>query len=142
VTLDSIEGLNWLAVVIGAAIYFVLGAAWFAPQLLGRAWMRAIGFDMTKGPPRPVAASFVVSAAALLVAAVATAMLAQATGSTTLEQGLLLGLTVGIGYALALTAVESAFEPMRPQPWTWFAISGGYNLVGLLIAAVLVSVWR
>jgi hypothetical protein len=30
----------------------------------------------------------------------------------------------------------------REQPWTWFAITGAYHLLGLLIVAVLVSAWH
>jgi hypothetical protein len=53
-----------------------------------------------------------------------------------------LGLVVGVGFAGTLTAVDAAFDPNKPRPWTWFAISGAYHLVGLLIVAVLVSIWR
>lgn len=39
------------------------------------------------------------------------------------------------------TAVEATFGN-RPQNSVWFLITASYNLVGLLIAAVIVSVWR
>jgi uncharacterized membrane protein YeaQ/YmgE (transglycosylase-associated protein family) len=78
---------------------------------------------------------------AYLVMAVATGMLAAATGSNTLESGIVLGLVVGIGYAFARTAVDATFTPNLPQPWVWFAITGTYHLVGLIIVAVVVSVW-
>jgi len=41
----DLGGLNWLAVVIAAAVYFALGAVWFAPQSpIGRAWIAASGY--------------------------------------------------------------------------------------------------
>jgi hypothetical protein len=43
---------------------------------------------------------------------------------------------------VTLTAVEAVFDPNKPQPWTWFGISASYHFIGLLIVAVLVSVWR
>jgi hypothetical protein len=44
-TFDVLGELNWLAVLIGAAIYFVLGALWYSPMLFARPWQRSIGWD-------------------------------------------------------------------------------------------------
>jgi hypothetical protein len=141
-TLDILGDLNWLAVVVGAAIYFALGAIWFMPAVLGRPWMRAIGIDPDQPQQAPGIAYYLAPAVFYLFGAVATAMLAVATGSDDIGEGVLLGLVVGIGYALMITAVDAAFDPNKPKPWVWFAISGAYHLVGLVIVAVLVSVWR
>ena len=140
-SLDMLGQLNWLAVIVGAVIYFVLGALWYAPPVLGRAWQRSIGWDPSANPPQMSIAAYAVPAIAYLVMAVATAMLAAATGSDSLESGLMLGLVVGIGYALARTAVDATFTPNLPQPSVWFAITGLYHLLGLIIVAVVVSVW-
>ena len=140
-TLDTLGQLNWLAVIVGALIYFALGALWYSPVLFAKPWMRSIGWDES----RQVSASpmtYAIPAALYVVGAVATGMLAAATGSDTLGEGIILGLVTGIGYALMLTAVDAVFDPNKPQPWLWFAISGAYHLLGFVIVAVLVSVWR
>jgi MFS superfamily sulfate permease-like transporter len=128
-SLDAIGQLNWLAVILGAVIYFALGAVWFTPLLFGRQWQM-----------KPSA--YLIPAVAYLVAAIATGLLAAGTGSDTLPEGIVLGVVVGVGYAVTLTAVEAVFDPNKPQPWTWFGISASYHFLGLLIVAVLVSVWR
>ena len=140
-SLDMIGQLNWLAVIVGAVIYFVLGAVWYAPPLLGRAWQRSIGWDLEATPPQVKITTYAIPLLAYLVMAVATGMLAAATGSDTLGSGIMLGLVVGIGYALARTAVDATFTPNLPQRWVWFAITGSYHLVGLIIVAAVVSVW-
>ena len=76
------------------------------------------------------------------VMAIATAMLAAATGTDTLGEGVVLGLVVGIGYSAAHALVDATFDPNKPQPWVWFAINGGYHALGLFIVALLVSAWR
>ena len=139
--LGVIGQLNWLAVIVGAAIYFVLGALWYAPPVFGHAWQRSIGWDPGATPPQMRIAAYAIPAAAYLVMAVAVGMLAAATGSDSLESGLVLGLVVGVGFALARTAVDATFTPNLPSPWVWFLITGLYHLVGLVIVAVLVSVW-
>jgi len=140
-SLDMIGQLNWLAVIVGAVIYFVLGAIWYAPPLLGRAWQRSIGWDPEATPPQIKITTYAIPAVAYLVMAVATGMLAAATGSDSLESGLMLGLVIGVGYALARTAVDATFAPNIPQPWTLVAITGTYHLLGAVIMAVVVSVW-
>ncbi|MGH2488253.1 MAG: DUF1761 domain-containing protein [Candidatus Limnocylindria bacterium] len=140
-SVDMLGQLNWLAIIVGAAIYFVLGAVWYAPPVLGRAWQRSIGWDPSTTPPQMRIATYLIPAIAYLVTAVAVAMLAAATGSDTLESGLVLGLVLGVGFALARTAVDATFTPNLPQPWVWFAITGLYHLVGVIIVAVVVSVW-
>ena len=77
-----------------------------------------------------------------LVASIATAMLAAAVGSDSFGSGIVLGLVVGVGYALVINANDAVFDPNKKQPLTWFVITGAYNLLGLLIVAVLVSVWH
>ena len=140
-SVDMLGQLNWLAVIVGAVIYFVLGAVWYAPPIFGRAWQRSIGWDPGATPPQMRIATYAIPAVAYLVMAAVLGMLAAATGSDNLESGLVLGLVIGIGFALARTAVDATFTPNLPQPVTWFAITGLYHLVGLVIIAVLVSVW-
>jgi Na+-translocating ferredoxin:NAD+ oxidoreductase RnfA subunit len=55
----------------------------------------------------------VVPLATAFVASLATGMLAQATRSETFAEGIVLGLVVGVGYALTLTAVQETGGPSR-----------------------------
>lgn len=50
----DISTLNWLAVVVAAALAFVLGDLWYSPLLFGKAWMRENNLseeDLKKGSP-------------------------------------------------------------------------------------------
>jgi uncharacterized protein DUF1761 len=138
---DTLGQLNWLAVIVGALIYFILGAAWYSPVLFAKPWQRSIGWDPAQQPPQQNPLTYVVPAVAYLVIGVATGMIAKATGSDTLGEGIVLGLITGVGYALALTLVGAFFSPTSPQPMVLFAITGAYNLIGFLILGIIVSVW-
>ena len=139
--LEALGGLNWLAVVVAALAYFALGALWYMPFAFGRPWQKAIGWDETRQPGMS-AVTYAAPAAFALVSAIATALLANATGSQDIGGGVALGLVVGIGYGLAISAYEAVFDPNKPGPWVWWAITGAYHLVGLIIVAVIVSAWR
>lgn len=139
-TLD-LGQLNWLAVVVGALVYFGLGALWYSPMVFGRAWQRSIGWDESRTPPQQSAMTYVVPVVAYLVMAIAVGLLAAATGTDELVEGIVLGLVLGIGLSLAHTFVDASFDPNKPEPWTWFAINGTYHALGLVIVAVIIAIW-
>jgi hypothetical protein len=139
---DTLGQLNWLAVIVAGVIYFVLGALWYHNALFGRPWQRAIGWDPSTQPePQVNPLTYVVPGLAYLVMAVATGMIAKATGTDTLGEGIVLGLIIGVGYALTASLVAAFFTPQTPAPMTLFAITGAYNLIGFLIMAVIISIW-
>jgi hypothetical protein len=136
---EVLGDLNWLAVIVATVAYFALGGLWFASAVFGRAWIRASGIEMPEGGPG--VAFYVGPLTTCLVATIATAMLAEATASDTLGEGLVLGLVLGVGLALTTLFVTGIFDPKKPEPMTWFAITGGYHLVGLLIVGAIVGAW-
>jgi hypothetical protein len=133
--------LNWLAVVVGAVVYFALGALWYSPLLFARPWQRSIGWDETRTPPQQSIATYVLPLIAYFVMAIAVGMLAAATGTDELGEGIVLGLVLGIGLSLAHTFVDAVFSPEKPEPWTWLAINGTYHALGLVIVAVIIAIW-
>lgn len=135
-SLDSFGDINYLAVLVAAAAYSALGALWYSPALFGRAWMEASGVRPEAGAnATPL---YLLSFVAWFIVSLALAFLAQETGSETFRDGILLGLVAAIGFVLTTFAVNMAFES---RPKGLYLINIGYDVVGLLIAAVIVTVW-
>lgn len=137
---DVLGELNWLAVIVATIAYFALGAVWFARAVFGKAWMRSMDWEMPEGE-QPGPALYIGPLITCLLASIAVGMLAEATGSDTVTEGITLGLVVGVGVAGSVLFVTGVFDPKKPHPMTWFAVSAGYHLVGMLIASVIVSSW-
>ena len=139
----DLSGINWLAVVIAAVVYFALGAAWFAPQTpIGRAWVAASGYTSPTSGPASGNLFYIFPIVSVLIAVLATAMIAKATGTDTLGEGLTLGLIVGIGYAGAILLSAAAFEFSKPNRWLWGLIDASYHVVGLVIAGIILALIR
>ena len=137
---EALNDVNWLAILVGAVAWWILGAIWYSPPLFGNAWMRSAGIQISQ-EQRPGVATYVIPLIAYFIATIAAAMLARATGSTTFGEGIVLGLVLAIGFAVPLFWMESTFGN-RPRPATWFAITAMYSVLGILIATVIVTVWR
>jgi hypothetical protein len=84
---------------------------------------------------------YVIPAVTCLVSTVALAMLSAATGTDTFGEGVVLGLVAGIGLVASALFVTGFVDPRKPKPQTWIAITAGYHLVGLLVAAVILAIW-
>ena len=133
---DVVGELNWLAVLVATVAWFALGGIWYANGVLGRAWNRADGSQRPEGQSYSPK-FYIVPLITCFLGTLAIAMLAVATGGNSLGDGLMLGLVVGV----ACAAVVLVLSLTRPQPTAWFLISGGYQLVGLLLVGAIVTVW-
>jgi hypothetical protein len=137
-TFDVLSDVNWLAVIVAAAGYFVLGVAWYVP--MGPRWSRAGGIEVPEdASPEP--SVFVLTYVAYAVAGVATAMLAVATGTDTLGEGVVLGLVVGVGYALTAAGVSAVYD-RKPEPLNWFWMNGVLNVIGLVVMGAIIGAWN
>ncbi|MCI0583646.1 MAG: DUF1761 domain-containing protein [Chloroflexi bacterium] len=140
-TLD-LATVNWLAVIAGTVVYFVLGAVWYSPVLFAKPWQAAIGWDESRQPPQMNPITYVVPFLLYLAAGIAMALLAAATGTDTLTEGIVLGLVTGLGFALPMVGVEATFDPNKPRPLTWFGITTAYHLIGFVILGAVIGAWQ
>ena len=141
-TFDVLSDLNWLAVLVAALAYFAIGAVWYAPPLFGKAWSAAGGMEMPEPGARPSPAIYLTPLVGSVLSAIALGMLAKATGTDTLQRGIVLGLVVAIGFAVAISFVTAQFESQKPKPMVWGAINAGYHVVGNIVAAIIVATWQ
>ncbi len=132
--------VNWLAVIVASLVYFVLGVPWFSPATLGPIWEQSIGFQRPAGW-EPDAILYLGPLLASFAASLSTAILARATRSNSLGDGVRLGLVVALGYSVAVAGVD-AISPSHPAPARLFLITGSYHLVGLIAVAMIVTKWR
>lgn len=135
---DVLGDLNWLAVIVATIAYFALGGIWYAPAVFGNLWMRSGGIET---PEQTQASFYVIPLLTCLLATIAAGVLAVATGSDTVGEGIVLGLVTGVGIAFSALFVTGFFDPQKPQAMTWVAVVGGYHVVGLVIVSTILSVW-
>jgi hypothetical protein len=135
--IEALGNVNWIAAAVAAVVWFVLGAAWYINPFIARKWQESGGIEVPEDQgPDPMV--FLYTLIAYFVASVVTAMLAVATGVSSLGEGAALGLTVGVGYALTAAAVTSVYD-QKPNPFTWFWINGVFNVIGLTAVGAIIG---
>jgi hypothetical protein len=131
---------NYLAVLVAAIVYWLLGAVWYG-VLFNKAWMQLEGIpqaqmDAMKGAE--VAIPYVVTFVLNLIIAFVLAQLCGWRNATTAAKGASLGVLLWLGIVGPVTYTTHMYE-MRPL--NLFLINEGYVLAGLILMGAIVGGW-
>lgn len=137
--MEIFNDINWIAVLVGALGYFFLGAIWYS-FLFKNAWIRLNKIDMSdpngkKGVGVIMFASFIM----MFVASLGISILANRIGVWEWPHGIKLGAFVGICFASTSMAINMLYEK---KPIQLFFINASYQVLGSIIAAVIIVCWR
>lgn len=129
---------NYLAVVVAAIAYWILGAVWFG-LVFGKPWMALehITEDQARNMPNPWL-PYVISILLNLLIAFVLAQLIAWRSATTAARGAALGIFVWIGFVGPIVYTTYMYE-MRPH--ALFAINEFYPLVGLCLMGAILGAW-
>jgi Protein of unknown function (DUF1761) len=128
---------NYLAVVIAAAAYWLLGALWYA-VLFGKQWMVLEHMSEEQSRSMNPAIPFIVAFLLELLVAYSVAQLCIWRNADTLGRGASVGVLVWIGFIGPITFMTYMFE-MRS--WQLFAINEFYPLFGLALMGAIIGAW-
>jgi hypothetical protein len=88
--------VNWLAVIVGTVVSFLLGWLWYSPKLFGTKWAAGVGVDLGAAASMPVGA--------MVAQLIATFLLAWVIGITAAREALLTAILIVIMVALFIVA--------------------------------------
>jgi hypothetical protein len=133
------SGINWLAVLVAAVAYFMLGAIWFS-KLFGKQWIAYHKVDMSnpdakKGVGGVMAVSFVIT----LLICIGLAILVARLDVAGWMSGLKIGALTGILFSAATISMTYLY---LQKPSGLHFIDGGYHVIGQIIAGIIIASWR
>lgn len=136
--------LNYLAVAVATLAYFALGSVWFSPMLFSKSWMAGHNItmptdetakkEMRKSMPKLMLVTFVGCFVAVLALGYIETAFMYHGWMTGLKTGILASVFSSIAIALSHMYTQKSFK--------LFIIDAGYHVAGLIIAAVILSVWK
>ena len=135
---EIFNNINWLAVLVAGIAYFLLGAIWYS-VLFGKKWKSynaslADAADAKKG----AAGIMIFSLLLMIVCALGLAIIAKRYGIFGWSGGLKLGLLTGICFAATAVHISYVYEK---RTLGLHLINGLYNILGNVVAALVVCLW-
>jgi len=131
--------INWLAVLVGAVAYFLLGAIWYS-FLFRDAWIKASGVKMDDpNAKKGVGAIMVFSFILIFLTTLGLAIFITLMGATGWMAGAKVGLVAGVCFCATAICNSYLYEK---RPFALHSINSGYNVVGCVIAGIILAVWH
>ncbi|MDB5200157.1 MAG: hypothetical protein JWO92_2120 [Chitinophagaceae bacterium] len=136
---QTFSELNWIAILVGTIGYFALGAIWYS-FLFQKKWIAYNKIDMSdpngkKGVGAIMFASFIL----MFVTSLAIAILVNRIGVWSWMSGVKLGAFTGVCFACTSMGINMLYEK---KPLGLFFINGAYQVLGNIIAAVIIVCWQ
>jgi hypothetical protein len=133
-----ISNLNWLAVLVAAVAYFMLGALWYSKLLFGNMWIKGTGIDMSKPDAKKGVGGIMVFTFVLeFIICIALALLIYRLVLNGWMSGLKLGLLTGICFSATTICISYLYQ-MKPKSLSM--IDGGYHIAGQAIAGIILCI--
>ncbi|MGC6516400.1 MAG: DUF1761 domain-containing protein [Candidatus Puniceispirillaceae bacterium] len=128
-----------LLLVIGAAIYFVIGAFWYSPLGFGKPWMKAVGLTKeTMDPNHNMVKAMIISYLVCLAQTFVIMMVVSHLKVQLILYSAVIGAMIALAFGL-LSAVRS--DSYIKRNMTQMSIDHGYDIAGGAIIAGFVTWW-
>jgi uncharacterized protein DUF1761 len=136
---DILSHINWLAVFVAAIAFFLLGAVWYSFLFRG-AWIKSSGVNVNDpNAKKGVAAMFLSSFILVFITAIGLSLIITRIGSPGWMTGVKVGLIAGICFCATSISNSYLYEK---RPAALHLINSFYNIVGCVIAGIIIAVWK
>jgi len=137
---EFLSHINWIAILVAAVAYFLLGALWYS-VLFGKKWAQLVKLDtnnpdLKKGMGGMMVSTFVLI---LIVCFGLEILIVKFNFLQEISYGIKLGLLTGLAFATTAVSINYVYEN---KPANLYLINNGYHVLGHVIAASILVLWR
>jgi len=137
---EFLSHINWIAILVAAVAYFLLGALWYS-VLFGKKWAQLVKLDtsnpdLKKGMGGMMVSTFVLI---LIVCFGLEVLIVKFNFLQEISYGIKLGLLTGLAFATTAVSINYVYEN---KPTNLYLINNGYHVLGHVIAASILVLWR
>ena len=138
---DFLSHFNWLAVLVATVAYFMLGALWYSKPLFGTKWAQLVRLDMNNPDLKKGMGGMMISTFVLILVACfgLETLIVKVNFAQEFTYGIKLGLLTGLAFATTAVSINYVYER---KPSNLYLISNGYHVLGHVIAATILVMWR
>ena len=137
---EFLSHINWIAVLVATIAYFLLGALWYS-VLFGKKWAQLVKLDtsnpdMRKGMGGMMISTFVLT---LIICFGLEVLVVKFNFVQEVSYGIKIGLLTGLAFATTAVSIHYIYEN---KPTNLYLINNGYHVLGHVIAASILVLWR
>jgi Protein of unknown function (DUF1761) len=131
--------LNWLAILVAAIAFFAVGAIWYS-FLFRNSWIRLTGVKMDDtNAKKGMAGIMVTSFLLILICTIGLALfISKVNAPISWMSGAKVGLVAGVCFCATAICNSYLYEK---RPLGLHLINSGYNVVGCIIAGIILAIW-
>jgi hypothetical protein len=139
--MDKLSSLNYTAILIAGAAYWLFGALWFS-LIAGKAWSAEVvkhGVKLNTPTGGEMATKFITTFILNVLVAFGIAFLVRLIDMNGAVPGLKLGLITGVTIALSTIGITYLWESRSMK---LFFLDVTYPIIGNVICAMILASWR
>ena len=127
--------VDWLAIILCAVVYMIVGSLWYSPLLFVKPWMKLIG-TKKMGNASDLPKLLVISFISGLVMAYVLSVIFEAVEPATIIDGAMGGFWIWFGFVATFGLVNTLYAS---RPLKLFFIDTGYYLVSLVLMGMILT---
>lgn len=135
--MPSLDGINWLAVVVAVVVSQVLGFLWYGMSLFGKPWMKAVGKTEKQLKAQAKPTDYVYTVVGSLVMVIILANVLAWAQVNDVAGAVTTAFFLWLGFVAPGSLMNSVFEG---RPMNLFYINTAYHLVNMLVAAAILTI--
>ena len=131
--------INYIAVLVAAVAYMVLGMLWYSPSGFGKKWMRLVGLSKSdlKKQQKKGKKCMIWAFVAALVMAYVLAFFVKLVGATTIVTGAEVGFWAWLGF-VATTSMGIVLWEGKPKEL--YILNNAFYLISLVIMGAILAI--
>jgi hypothetical protein len=137
---DLFSNLNWLHILVATVAYFLIGAIWYS-LLFQKQWISSHKID-TSNPEAKKGAGMIMLIGFIWTIIIVTG-LAILINKMAISGGVMSGVKLGLttGVCFSALAISMTYLYLK-KPFGLHLIDGSYHVVGQIVAAIILLVWK
>lgn len=136
---EVFQHINWLAVLVAGLAYFFLGALWYS-ALFGKKWQSYNSALMSDPNAKKGSAGImIISFILMLISALGLSLIITRLNLSGWQVGLKLGILTGVFFGATAISISYVYEK---KPFGLHFINGLYTVLGNIIAAIIIAIWK
>lgn len=131
-----LQDLNYLAILVSAVAYWIIGALWYSPILFGKVWGNIV--QPSEEARKKMGQSMILSFVGFFLICWIMALFVTHLVPADMVRGIKIAVAAAVGFMFLPKLVNKLYANTS---MTILLVDAGYHLVGFLLAAIILTSW-